>query len=123
MDEFFILENQSFLLRFNSLNGSIIGLMDKKTNTEIISEPRLAESFQLLVPLPHKEGNYIIGKDQKLTDRQLSAGRAILTWADPLVSMEGSFDISVEMQIELTEEDALFTLTVNNKSEYSEQPH
>ena len=48
-------------------SGVITRLHDKPGDLDLLAEPRLAESFRLLLPLPDLEANYLLGRDQRLT--------------------------------------------------------
>jgi hypothetical protein len=52
------LENSSSVVEFERGHGKLTRFYDKRSRTELISEPRLASNFQLLIPLPKLEGNY-----------------------------------------------------------------
>src|SRR5690242_4541099 len=62
------LENDLYLLEIDRGNGSIKRVYDKRGKIDLITEPRLAESFRLLLPLGRRQqDNYILGRDQRLT--------------------------------------------------------
>src|SRR5687767_9924598 len=77
-----ILENAHYRLEITRPHGLITRLLDKKSESEIISEQRLAENFRLLIPMPGTECNYILGLEQKLGRVEFT--RPIPQQRDPL---------------------------------------
>jgi hypothetical protein len=60
------LENNYIEIRISEETGAIIGIRDKSKDIELIAEPRLAQSFRLLIPLPNCRNNLVEGNMQKL---------------------------------------------------------
>ena len=60
-----IVENDCYRIQVEDDTGALRSACDKRAGLELIAEPRLAESFRLLVPLPHLEANYIRGVEQR----------------------------------------------------------
>ena len=60
-------QNEFYRVELNA-RGAIAGLYDKAGKLELISEPRLAESWRLLMPLPMKDmndqANYLLSAEQ-----------------------------------------------------------
>ena len=48
-------ENDFYRLEIDPETGAVRSLFDKPAEVELIAEPRLAECFRLLVPLPDLE--------------------------------------------------------------------
>ncbi|NCO92589.1 MAG: hypothetical protein COY42_02535 [Armatimonadetes bacterium CG_4_10_14_0_8_um_filter_66_14] len=120
------LEDEHCLVEVSRANGSITRIRDKEAGLELLLEPRLAGSFRFALPLPGKEpwqtieANWIRGADQKLTAHRLRGGKLALRWEGPLNNYLGQpDDLSATMAIELREGGALFTLAVENATEYA----
>lgn len=113
-----ILRNDLYLLEFDRANGSLVRLRDEAAGCEVITEPRLAESFRLLLPLPDMHANYVLGKEQALTDAEMSAGTAVLRWAGPLKNARGTWDIEVVLRVELSGEAVSFQMEVMNRTAF-----
>lgn len=112
------IENAAYRIEVDSRNGVIRSIFDKVGQTELIGEPRLAENFRLLLPLPDLEGNYILGKDQRLTSLKRTPGGLELFWAGPLENPRGRFGLSVTMQLDLGERGLQFRMQAINRTEY-----
>lgn len=108
------LENKHFAVEIESANGRIEQITDKQGGIDLITEPRMAENFRLLVPLPEMHGNYILGREQALTRHALDSDAIELHWDGPLTSEHGTFDIAVTMRIELSGEELRFNCHLDN---------
>ena len=53
------LENGLYRVEVDSERGLILRLLDKASGVELITEPRLADNFRLLLPIPDLEANYV----------------------------------------------------------------
>jgi len=117
-----VLANGSIEIRFSSSSGAIVGLRNLERNLELIAEPRLAQTFRLLVPLPETRFNYIEGARQKLELLEIQDGKtARLRWSGLTGSSSGApLDIAVEMMVSLKERkpEASFRLKVENRTPF-----
>jgi hypothetical protein len=110
------IENPHYLVAVDAANGAIVKLLDKKSGINLISEPRLADNFRLLIPLPDLEANYILGREQRLARYEKGPDSLKLTWQGPLVNPQGSFDLTVSMIIKLAGSSIEFSLNVSNQT-------
>jgi hypothetical protein len=114
-----ILENDFYLVDIEETNGTITRILDKIGKCELITEPRLADNFRLLLPTPKTQANYVIGSAKKLTSLERTANGLSLTWQGPLASETGeSLDLAVTMRVELVGEAIRFDLEVDNRTPY-----
>jgi hypothetical protein len=112
------LENSSYIVEFERGHGKLTRFYDKRSRTELISEPRLASNFQLLIPLPKLEGNYVLGGEQKLTTYIRHDDSLVLTWKGPLTNPKGTYDVDVTMRVVLDGPSAEIRLSLANRSDY-----
>jgi hypothetical protein len=119
------LEDDRYLVEVSRAHGSIIRIRDKQGGLELISEPRLGDSFRFTLPIPGKEpwqgleANYLWGKDQKLRSCDVSPKKLTLHWGRPLLNyLGGKFDTAAAMDIELTTNGILFSLRIDNATRY-----
>lgn len=115
-DKMLKLENELYVVEMDPDHGTIQRVTDKVGGFDLITEPRLAESFRLLVPLPDLHANYIVGRDQSLTSSRKTANGIALEWEGPLTSDNGAFDILVTMWVELIGEEIEFRIYVQNNT-------
>jgi len=112
------LENHLYAIELDDASGSVRGLRDKARGLEFLREPRLAESFRLLLPLPDLEANYVVGREQELTSLTRTESGAVLRWQGPLVNAQGAFHLDVTMHLEFVGQALHFRLTVANRTEH-----
>lgn len=112
-----VLENGAVRLEIDTFDGRIVGLRHGRFDISLVTEPRLAENFRLLLPLPHRRGHYVIGRGQELADLQIDEDRCQLTWRG-LRSDEGEFAIEVTQTIRLDGDDVVVTAGIVNRSPY-----
>src|SRR5688572_17373605 len=72
------IENDHYRADVDSENGVICKIFDKGGGIDLISEPRLADNFRMLIPLPDLEANYINGKDQRLSSLDRESDSMVL---------------------------------------------
>jgi len=108
------IENDRYTVRIDPRNGVIVDVVDRAGGYSLIAEPRLAENFCLLLPLPENGANYILGKEQRLTRWEEIPNGILLRWDGPLAG----FDIDVAMWIEFVDEAIHFRLEVANRTQY-----
>lgn len=111
-----VLENDLYLLEFDADHGALVHLRDKVGGCEVITEPRLSDSFRLLLPMPDMHAHYVLGNQQKLSSGDVTGSRAVLRWDGPLSSPQGQFDISVALNVELAGDTVVFQMQVTNRS-------
>ncbi|MGN6708862.1 MAG: hypothetical protein ACTHKF_05890, partial [Candidatus Nitrosocosmicus sp.] len=75
------LENESLLAVFEPSNGSLIKLVNKKTNWNVIYREKLGQSFDMLVPLEWKRFHYIKGTEQAPPKIEVSKNKITFTWS------------------------------------------
>jgi Domain of unknown function (DUF6259) len=111
------LDSGRIYLEVEPEHGRLVRFGHRPLDIDLLREPRLAENFRLLVPLPSWRGHYVMGREQRLTDAQRDAAghSATLTWAG-VVSSQGRFDITARLHIRLEEDDAAFVLELENHS-------
>ena len=113
-----ILQNDRHRVEIAPENGAIIRLFDRVGDIELITEPRLAGNYMVLLPLPDLQGNYIIGSEQTLTEGKVDDDSLVLRWDGPLTSGAGAFDLTVTMTIRQSADGLTFDTTVENRSDY-----
>ena len=109
------LENELYIVEVTRSHGLISRIFDKVGKIELITEPRLADNFRVLVPLPDLEGNYVLGKEQKLTSFEQKSDRLTLTWKGPFTNSQGQYDLDVVMRLTLVEEALQIDLSIDNR--------
>ena len=114
-----LLENAHYHIEIEETRGIILGIRDKVGGYDLISEPRLAENYRLLLPLPQMQSNYILGKDQRLSSLDALDDGVRLRWDGPLTNAQGCFDLSVTLWIEFVGETIQFRCEVENRTDFA----
>jgi hypothetical protein len=112
------LKNDRYSIEIDARQGTLRSLMDLQRGLELIAEPRLSESFRILLPLPGHECNYILGTGQKLTSIEETENGVKLFWKGPLHNAQGKFDLDVTQRIELVDDEVQFRCEVRNGTKH-----
>ncbi|HOZ47229.1 MAG TPA: DUF6259 domain-containing protein [Candidatus Hydrogenedentes bacterium] len=112
------LENDQFAVVLNPSNGTITSLRIKRTDCELIGEPRLAANFRLLLPLPDYQCHYIEGERQEVASIESSPTRADIRFSG-LKSERGTFPLELACAIELVDDTIRFRSRLVNHSDYA----
>lgn len=116
-----ILQNDGFFLQLNDSTGAIEGLTSKKTGWEVIGRQRLGASFRLMVPIDGRRNNLVHGEKQQASSVMMNeAGSEVTYFFDGVVSQfAGELNIKVWMNVAMLEDQAVFTMTIQNDSPYT----
>lgn len=99
--------------------GRITQVANEDRQLQLVGDPRLAENFRILAPLPGLRGHYILGRDQQVASiDQDGAATLTATWND-LRTDHGAFQITVTQQIKIDDDgDIRFQMRVENHSSH-----
>lgn len=122
----FILKNANLELEFNRHTGALVQVTAVETGWKILDRPQLGLSFRLLVPLradddwhaPAPRNNPVFGEKQPLTSLLVTPDQrsAILSWDGVTSEAGGPLPIKLTLQVTLTAKQAVFAMTVENRS-------
>jgi hypothetical protein len=130
------LENETLRLDFDRSSGALVGLTALPSGWQILNRPHLGLSFRLLVPLvsddlmdrefaarmgrpmPSRRNNPVYGEKQTLTALAPAPdGRGVtFTWENVVSEAGGPLPIKVQLAVTLTARQAIFALTLENRS-------
>lgn len=113
-----VLEDDAFLAAFDRRSGALTRLLRKRTGWSIERRPELGMSFRLLVPLPHRRANFVLGEKQRaLSVEKVSEQQMRLDWKD-LVSEHGDvLPITFSATVTLDKGALTFEAALTNDSE------
>lgn len=96
-----ILENKTLKLEFDTRNGALVRLTSKLTGWELLNRPRLGLSFRMMLPLPGKRNNDVLGEKQAVTAFKIGKNKKELTFVWDGVNSEfgGHHKIKVTIKI------------------------
>src|SRR5687768_14402282 len=109
------LQNELYTLEIDPGTGGVTKLIDRAGGYDLIGEPRLAEGFRLLLPIPGRREaggpaapgppevrcNYILSNGQPRPRVRRDGDAVELHWRGPLRSPHGSFRLAVTLRIAL----------------------
>lgn len=112
------IKNDRFRLGWDDKTGRIVSFYDSELDREFIQEPRLGESFRLLVPLKDRRCHYIYGSEQSLSSSSINGNTLKLTWHN-VKGQTGmlTIPISVTQNWELREDEVAVSTTIDNRSQ------
>jgi Domain of unknown function (DUF6259) len=118
----FTLENGNMRLTFERANGALVGLTAVKSGWRILDRPNTGLSFRLLLPLgEERRNNPVYGEQQQAPRIEVTPDnrQGTFVW-DGVTSQYGGFhDIRVTLQVSLTEDQAVWAMTIANHSAYT----
>ncbi|MBO0812699.1 MAG: hypothetical protein J2P23_11735, partial [Microlunatus sp.] len=113
-------QNEFVQVEVDRTCGRIHQIRDLLHGHDLIAEPRLAENFRLLLPLPGLRGHYLSGRDQEVAAIDRDADQQLTLRWDRLSSAHGTFDISIALRIRVDSSgDIRFRTTVDNRSSHT----
>lgn len=118
--DFITLENDALRLEFARDNAALVGFTTKKTGWEIVNRPHLGLSFQLLIPLPGRRNNPVYGEKQRVSqvDVRDDGESVTFSWDGVTSAYGGEHDIQVTLNVSLRDEQAIFAISIDNRSDY-----
>jgi sugar phosphate isomerase/epimerase len=117
----FALENETLRLEFQGENGALVGLSAVESGWKILERPHLGIPFRMLVPLPRRRNNLVFGETQRTSSAESdpSQGTATFVWDGVTSKHGGRHDIRLTLKVSLTARQAIFAMTVANRSDFA----
>ena len=112
-----ILQDQALFVAFDKESGAITRLVRKSTNWVIERRPELGVSFRLLVPLPNRRANFVLGQKQHaLKVDKPSENRVEIVWKDLASEHGGVLPITLTATATLEGGTLTFDAILSNES-------
>ena len=97
-----LLEDADVMVAFDAHSGALLQLHSKLTKWTIQRRPELGISFRLLVPLPHRRDNFVLGQKQRAAGvKRISDKEIRIEWAGLLSEHGGELPISFSSRVKL----------------------
>lgn len=113
-----MLADDRIVLAFDGATGTLLTLEDPVAGASFVAEPRLAENWRLLVPLPELRHHYVSGRAQRLSSVDVAAGEVRLTWRGVRSDVAGELDLDVSQHWRLAGGGVEVVTTVRNGSPF-----
>jgi hypothetical protein len=119
--ETFVLKNNALSLEFDRANGALVGVTALSTDWKILDRPQVGVGFRLLVPLSEElRNNPVYGEKQPLTSLDIAPDQrsAVFFWDGVTSERGGKLEIKLILTVSLDDQQAVFTMNVDNQSSY-----
>jgi Domain of unknown function (DUF6259) len=114
-----VLQDSEFLVAFDPATGALTRMEHKPTHWTVERRPALGVSFRMLVPLPGRRANFVLGQKQKAASVQKIADNQVrLQWKDLESEHGGVLPITFTAVVTLKNGKLTFDSTLENKSSY-----
>jgi hypothetical protein len=112
-----ILQDSGFLVAFDPVTGALTRMEHKPTNWTVERRPALGASFRMLVPIPGRRANFVLGQKQKAASVQKTSERQVrIVWKDLVSEHGGVLPITLTATVTLTNGKLTFDSTLENRS-------
>jgi hypothetical protein len=112
-----VLQDSEFVVAFDPATGALTRMEHKPTNWTVQRRPALGVSFRMLVPIPGRRANFVLGQKQKAASVQkISDSQVKLVWKDLQSEHGGVLPITFTAIVTLTNGKLTFDGTLDNKS-------
>jgi hypothetical protein len=112
-----VLEDSDLLVAFDKSSGALTRLESKSTHWLLERRPELGVSFRLLVPLPGRRANFVLGRKQKAVEVSKTSDQAVqLRWENLLSEHGGTLPIMFAVVVTLIDGKLAFNATLENRS-------
>jgi hypothetical protein len=114
-----VLQNTTLRLELDPGTGALVGLTSADGGWEILNRQHLGLSFYLLMPLPDRRNNPVYGEKQSTPAVVRSPdGMAVrFIWNGVSSEFGGQHDVTVTIDVRLTERQAVYAMTLENRSD------
>ena len=112
-----VLQDQELLVAFDSGSGALVRMERKSTHWPIQRRPALGVSFRLLVPLPDRRTNFVLGQNQRAASvEKISENQVRLQWKDLVSEHGGVLAMTFTATVTLKDGVLTFESTLENNS-------
>jgi hypothetical protein len=112
-----VLEDSELLVAFDKVSGALTRIERKSTHWPIQRRPELGISFRLLVPLPGRRDNLVLGQKQRATSvEKVSESECRLQWKDLQSEHGGVLPITFSATVTLKNGALSFNGSLENDS-------
>ena len=115
-----VLQDEEFLVAFDPVSGALTRMEHKPNRWTVQRRPALGASFRMLVPIPNRRANFVLGPKQKASSvEKISANQVRLQWKDLVSEHGGVLPITFTATVTLKDGALTFDSTLDNKSPHT----
>ena len=112
-----VLEDGEFLVAFDPASGALTRMEHKPTSWVVQRRPALGASFRMLVPIPGRRANFVLGQKQRAVSvEKVSENQVRIVWRDLASEHGGVLPITFTATVTLKGGRLSFDGAVENKS-------
>jgi hypothetical protein len=112
-----VLQDRELLIAFDSVSGALTRLEHKPSHWTVQRRPALGASFRMLVPIPDRRANFVLGLIQKAASVQKISERQVrIVWKDLASEHGGVLPITLTATVTLANGKLTFDSTLENRS-------
>ena len=98
-----ILQDHDFLVAFDPVTGALTRMEHEPTKWTVERRPALGASFRMLVPIPGRRANFVLGQKQKAASVvKISDSQVRIVWKDLASEHGGVLPITLTATVTLT---------------------
>lgn len=113
------LETDHLRLEFDENNGSLVSILSKVSNWNVIKRQELGLSWRMMIPLEGKRNNEAWGHEQKtLPVCECSDTSVKFTWNEVETHFGGVHKISVTTECKIEDGQAVFSMHIDNRDSH-----
>ncbi len=117
-----VLQDSKLIVAFNSETGALTRLVSKEPQWAIERRPDLGISFRMLVPLPDRQDNFVLGQKQRAVKvEKVSGHEVVIEWKNLLSQHGGVLPITFTATVKLNDGVLTFGGKVVNDSKLTIQ--
>ena len=114
------LQDSEFLVAFDAATGALTRMEHKPTNWIVERRPALGASFRMLVPIPGRRANFVLGQKQKAASvEKISDSRVRIVWKDLVSELGGVLPITLTATVTLKNGKLTFDTALENESTFT----
>jgi Domain of unknown function (DUF6259) len=113
-----VLQDSDLLVAFDRVSGALTRMEQKQTHWMIERRPALGASFRLLVPLPHRRANFVLGQKQRAAGiEKISDNQIRIEWKNLASEHGGALPITFTATVTLKNGVLTFDGVLDNQSD------
>ena len=114
------LQDSEFLVAFDAATGALTRMEHKPTNWIVERRPALGAAFRMLVPIPGRRANFVLGQKQKAASvEKISDSRVRIVWKDLVSELGGVLPITLTATVTLKNGKLTFDTALENESTFT----
>ena len=115
-----VLQDSEFLVAFDPATGALTRMEHRPTSWIVERRPAFGASFRMLVPIPGRRANFVLGQKQKAANvEKISDSQVRIVWKDLVSEHGGVLPITLTAIVTLKNGKLTFDTTLENKSTFT----